>query len=167
MSVLPFRRRPKYGLNSELRTNHLALPRSISVLLDIVSFKIITGMEPVFTLDRYPIGVPRRGSAYLVCCLLLTSLRSYHYCTMGDPLNLATGLSCRLLLEPWPTVTALSPQRQAIRNLRPQLDKAIQRTASMQRVLSAMLGNPKGKPVKKMGNKCFVYGRFVLTVALC
>ena len=60
------------------------------------------------------------------------------------------------------TVTAHSTQRRAIINLRRELDKTIQATTSMQTGLSAILGDPKDKTVKRMGKKCVSF-----RVALC
>ena len=91
---------------------------------------------------------------------------------MGDPFSLATGVlsvvgfvlqvASGAMVMVDNTVTAHSAQRRAIRNLRRELDKTTQGTASMQTVLSAMLGDPKDTTVKRMGKKWISF-----RIALC
>jgi C4-type Zn-finger protein len=47
------------------------------------------------------------------------------------------------------TVTAHASQKRVVRNLRRELEKTIDGTASMQIILNTMLGNSKDKIVKK------------------
>ena len=79
---------------------------------------------------------------------------------MADPFSLATGvlgvvgfvlqLASGAMSLVDKTVTTHNTQRRAIRNLRRELDKTIQGTASMQTVLSAMLGDPEDSTLKRM-----------------
>ena len=83
---------------------------------------------------------------------------------MADPFSLATGVlgvvgfvlqvASSAMAKVDKTVTAHRTQQRAIRNLRRELDKTIQGTASMQTALSAMLGDPEDNTVKRMGKRC-------------
>ena len=82
---------------------------------------------------------------------------------MADPFSLVTGVlvvvgfvlqvASGAMDKVDKTITAHRTQRLAIRNLRHELDKTIQGTASMQTTLNAMLGDPKNKTVKRMGKR--------------
>ena len=82
---------------------------------------------------------------------------------MADPFSLVTGVlgvvgfvlqvASSAMAKVDKTVTADRNQRLAIRNLRSELDKTIQGTASMQTVLNTMLGDPKNNTVKRMGKR--------------
>jgi hypothetical protein len=83
---------------------------------------------------------------------------------MADPFSIATGVLSIIgfvlqvasgamgMVDK--TITAHGTQRRAIKNLRRELDKTIQGTASMQIVLRAMLGDPEDKALKSMCRKC-------------
>jgi len=86
---------------------------------------------------------------------------------MGDPLSLATGVLSVVgfvlqvasgamgMVEK--TVTAHATQKRAVRNLRRELEKTINGTASMQTVLNTLLGNSKDKIVKRMCRKYVLF----------
>jgi hypothetical protein len=94
---------------------------------------------------------------------------------MADPFSLTTGVlsvvgfvlkvvsGAMVMVDK--TVTAHSGQRQAIRNLRRELDKTIKGTTSMHTVLTVMLEDPKDKTVKRMRRKCVSFKTDSLTTA--
>jgi len=86
---------------------------------------------------------------------------------MASPLSLATGVLSVVgfvlqvtsgamgMVER--TVTAHATQKRVVRNLRRELEKTINGTASMQTVLNTLLGNSKDKIVKRMCRKCVLF----------